>query len=226
MRFILACMVAFVALPVDSQVIERKLFDGTVLEFPEGTTEETVDRVYGDELKKRFLQIDEEIAAKNAFELMDIYREGIQDIRINNTDGDVFYSSEATIRMGKAASLIRKKASDGDPTFLVPAARTYAITCLTIEIATECEQARAYLDQAISVFENADAMALKAEMVEQGKLGYRQSNLLAADLFLRAAQVNWSFGFRDDALTYLDDSLRLHAENVKARELLEVISSQ
>lgn len=171
----------------------------------------------------------DELSVLSPDQLLTIYRTGIEDARLNAGD-NALYRSLATTRSGMAASIFIEKAGDGDPLFLVPAARIHAINCMILEEAASiqssaCEDARSYLDEAIAVFENAEAMAFKGQLVEQGRIGLRQSDLLAADLFLRAAGVYWSLGYRDEALLFVGDALRLHPENSRAQELLNIITN-
>ena len=229
LRFLFVCAFALVGWPCYAQVIERELFDGTVLEFPEGTSSDVVERLYSEEFKRRYQNVRDELSILSPDQLLTIYRIGMEDARLN-AGGNALYSSLATIRSGMAASILMEKAGNGDPLFLVPAARIHAINCMILDTAAsiqspDCENARSYLDEAIAVFENAEAMVFKGQLVEQGRIGYRQSDLLAADLFLRAAGAYWALGYRDEALVFVGDALRLHPENSRAQQLLNTITN-
>jgi hypothetical protein len=226
LRFISVLLFSLVGTLAQSENIEIKLFDGTVLEFPEGTDQDVINKAYKDnyEISKAVL------ATKSASELFELYRLALIDTRLNNPEGNFSYSYSSVFVMtgSLAAVVIEDKASEGEPSFLLPAARILAGHCFISQrtdlgLTKFCDDARTYLETAISDHNNPDAMAYKAKMVEDGEIGFSPSNLLASDLFFRAAEVYWGYGLRDLAIVNVDNALRTYTENTKAKELLQAI---
>ncbi|MDB9946227.1 hypothetical protein OAD38_07660 [Ascidiaceihabitans sp.] len=198
-----------------------------VLEVPEDADQHAIQLAF---IENNSI-IEAALTEKSASELFELYRLALIDNRLNNPEGNFGYSSVIVKTGYLAAVVIDDKASDGEPSFLLPAARIRAGQCFVSQrndlgLTTLCDDARAYLETAISNHNNPDAMAYKAKMVEDGEIGFSPSNLLASDLFFRAAEVYWGYGLRDLAIVNVDNALRTYTENIKAKELLQAILGQ
>ena len=108
-----------------SDSVEITLFEGMVLELPEDADQHTI--------RSAFIENNSIIKAalieKSASELFELYRSALIDRRLNNPERNFFDASVIQQTGALAAVVIHDKASDGEPSFLLPAASIRAGQC-------------------------------------------------------------------------------------------------